>query len=328
LYKSQFKKSQTLSLGQVFPTVFLSVSIFIILLYEYLSGKNLNQVQDLVILVVGIILLLILTVYIFVIKQQNLLLAKSANHTPIKNMESFSMKSSIGHLSESMVHEINNPLEIINQNAGLLKDILNMSADVKSIGEMKLKEKFVTLTDGILEGVDRSRKVMNRFLKFAKNIQNEKLDVNVNIILNDLIDLCKEEVMFRNINIERKLDQDIPHILSGANLVQHLFFNILSFIISDVMKDTSIVISSEALDNSFMKVIFSYSKIMSNTNKRASILAFNEKRNETLKQNDIKLTISKEFIEKLNGRMQVVAQNENSISIILIIPTNSSLRET
>lgn len=328
MYKSQFKKSQTLSLGQVFPTVFLSVSIFIILLYEYLSGKNLNQVQDLVILVVGIILLLILTVYIFVIKQQNLLLAKSANHTPIKNMESFSMKSSIGHLSESMVHEINNPLEIINQNAGLLKDILNMSADVKSIGEMKLKEKFVTLTDGILEGVDRSRKVMNRFLKFAKNIQNEKLDVNVNIILNDLIDLCKEEVMFRNINIERKLDQDIPHILSGANLVQHLFFNILSFIISDVMKDTSIVISSEALDNSFMKVIFSYSKIMSNTNKRASILAFNEKRNETLKQNDIKLTISKEFIEKLNGRMQVVAQNENSISIILIIPTNSSLRET
>jgi two-component system NtrC family sensor kinase len=276
--------------------------------------------SNLIKVVLGIIMLIIMTVYIFVLKQKNMLIAKTIKQTPIKNIESFSKKSSIGHLSESMVHEINNPLEIINQNAGLLKDILEMSGDVKSIGEMKLRDKFVHLTDGILEGVDRSRHVMNRFLKFAKNINNEKLQADVNIMLQDIIDLCNEEAMYQDILIELHKGHSVPNITKGANLAQHIFFNILSFIINDVKKDTSIIVSSEQKANLFINVTFNYSKTISNSNKRADVHAINARRHETLEQNDIRLTVAREFLEKINGSMKVVALDEFGVSIIITIP--------
>ncbi|MBF0541741.1 MAG: sensor histidine kinase [Nitrospirae bacterium] len=270
--------------------------------------------------ILGIILLLILTDYIFILKKRNIIIAKTVKQTPIKNIETFTKKSSIGHLSESMVHEINNPLEIINQNAGLLKDILDMSSEVNAAIDIKLKDKFIKLTQGILEGVDRSRKVMNRFLKFAKNIENEKLEADVFIMLQDIIDLCKEEAMYRDILIELRQGQSIRHITKGAHLAQHIFFNILSFIINDVQKDTSIIISLEQKANLFINVTFNYNKMISNTNKRTDILASKARRDDAIEQSDIKLSISREFIEKINGRMQVVAQDENGVSIILTIP--------
>ncbi|MBF0473527.1 MAG: sensor histidine kinase [Nitrospirae bacterium] len=270
--------------------------------------------------ILGIILLLILTDYIFILKKRNIIIAKTVKQTPIKNIETYNKKSTMGQISESKVHEINNRLKINNQNAGLLKDILDMSSEVNAAIDIKLKDKFIKLTQGILEGVDRSRKVMNRFLKFAKNIENEKLEADVFIMLQDIIDLCKEEAMYRDILIELRQGQSIRHITKGAHLAQHIFFNILSFIINDVQKDTSIIISLEQKANLFINVTFNYNKMISNTNKRTDILASKARRDDAIEQSDIKLSISREFIEKINGRMQVVAQDENGVSIILTIP--------
>lgn len=319
------KKDNPLTFRQVlFPTA-LSLIIFLVLIFEYLRVKEFSQSEGLIELILGTLLLLIMTVYMLVLKKE--LLAKAAGaytHAPLKNIETFTKKSSMGHMSESMVHEINNPLEIINQNAGLLKDILNMSGEnVGTIHEMPLREKIMTLTNGILEGVSRSRHVMERFLRFAQNIDNEKLDVDINVELDEIIGLCREEALYQDIRIELNKGRNIPHITKGSGLIQHIFFNILSFIINDVRKDTSIIISSEQIDASYIKVTFNYRKIMSNTNRRREILSLNTRILDVLKQDDIRLIVSREFIEKINGRMDVTAQDESDgygVSIILIIP--------
>ena len=284
--------------------------------------------SNLIAVVLGSVLLIIYTTYIIILMRKNILIANiHIKQSPLKNMESFTKKSSMGHLSESMVHEINNPLEIINQNAGLLKDILNMSGDVKSIGDMKLKDKFISLTDGILEGVDRSRHVMNRFLKFAKTaepqiaIGKSKQDVDVNIVLQEIVDLCKEEAMYRDIQIELKQGQDLAHVTKGMDLLQQIFFNILSFIINDVKKDTSVIISSKNIDSSNIEVLFNYSKMISNTNKRADMIAINARRDNVIEHNDIRLSVSNDFIDKLGGSMKTEALDENGMSIIFKIPT-------
>jgi hypothetical protein len=61
--------------------------------------------------------------------------------------------------------------------------------------------------------------------------------------------------------------------------------------------------------------------MISNTNKRADMIAINARRDNVIEHNDIRLSISNDFIEKLGGSMKTEALDENGMSIIFKIPT-------
>ena len=73
--------------------------------------------------------------------------------------------ASIGRLAASVAHEINNPLAIINEKAGLIRDLFlikeQYSADNKLMG----------LVDSILKSVKRTGTITKRLLSFARNLQ-------------------------------------------------------------------------------------------------------------------------------------------------------------
>jgi len=112
----------------------------------------------------------------------------------ISEIEHSSKMASIGRLAAGVAHEINNPLAIINEKAGLMKDILEGSENLQ-----KNKDKFLVLLNGIFDSVSRCRTVTHRLLGFSRRMDISHDLIDINDAIKEVIGFLEKEMLYRNI---------------------------------------------------------------------------------------------------------------------------------
>lgn len=153
------------------------------------------------------------------------------------NMEYTNKMATIGRMSASVAHEINNPMAIINEKAGLLKDMMDFSDDFPQRG------KILALVDSILTSVDRCSKVTHRLLGFAKRMDLSHEQIDLKRLLEEVVSFQRTEATHRDIEINFDIQEDLPQIESDRNQLQQVFLNILSNAIAAVRDGGRIDIS-------------------------------------------------------------------------------------
>ncbi len=133
-----------------------------------------------------------------------------------------SKMASIGRLAAGVAHEINNPLAIINEKAGLLKDLVGLAEDFPR------REKFLALLDSVLSSVDRCRRITHRLLGFAKRMQVRSDRIDLEALLREVLSFLEKEALYRSIRLEVKAEEDLPSIESDRGQLQQVFLNILN----------------------------------------------------------------------------------------------------
>jgi two-component system NtrC family sensor kinase len=139
-----------------------------------------------------------------------------------RELEHSQKLSSIGRLAAGVAHEINNPLSIISQKAGLMVDLIEGGSDFSQ------KSKFMELTDSILKSVDRCSVITHRLLGFARRMEVEYEDLDLNEIVQEVIGFLEKEALHRNIKVEINLAENLPQIPSDRGQLQQVFLNILA----------------------------------------------------------------------------------------------------
>lgn len=150
--------------------------------------------------------------------------------------------ASLGRIAAGVAHEINNPLAIVNEKAGLMQDIMEMSGDSQN------KEKFSNLIDGIIGSVNRCRAITHRLLGFAR-----KMDVTIETMdLNESIRAVKEflgkEILFKSIRFEMNLMEGLPKINSDKGQLEQVFLNIMKNAIDAVEEGGLVTVSTGTKD--------------------------------------------------------------------------------
>jgi two-component system NtrC family sensor kinase len=146
--------------------------------------------------------------------------------------------SSIGRLAAGVAHEVNNPLAIINEKAGLIQDLIKFSPDFAQ------KEKFSTLVRAILQSVSRCRTITHRLLGFAKRMEIEVENLDLNELIQEVLGFLEREALYRNIDITVNLAKDLPRIDSDRGQLQQVFLNILNNAVAAVDDEGQIAITT------------------------------------------------------------------------------------
>jgi signal transduction histidine kinase len=150
--------------------------------------------------------------------------------------------AALGRLSAGVAHEINNPIAIINQKAGLLKDLMTWSEERPS------RDKILNLTNSILSSARRCGRITHSLLGFAKHMEVEQETIKLDRLLRDVLGFLGKEASYRQIEVVINHAEDTPEVVSDKGQLQQVFLNIVNNAFAAVNDGGRIEIGIEPAD--------------------------------------------------------------------------------
>lgn len=167
-----------------------------------------------------------------------------------REMEHTQKLSSIGRLAAGVAHEINNPMAIVDQKAGLMKDLIEFRDDFKE------KERFLDLTDSILASVDRCKTITHRLLGFARRMEVNFEFLDINEVVKEVLGFLEKEAVYRKVLLRMQLADDLPTAQSDKGQLQQVFLNIVTNSFAAIDDGGEITIKSYLSDSETVAISF------------------------------------------------------------------------
>ncbi len=228
-----------------------------------------------------------------------------------------SKMAALGKMAAGIAHEINNPLAVIGEKAGWIKDLL-AEEDLAKTENFK---EFEDAVKRIEHHVERAKKVTHRLLGFARRMEPTLEQVDINKTLNETVDFLENESRFRNIDIQIDPQTSLPTIMSDSSQLQQVFLNIINNAIDAIGKGGEIHIRTTHLssNNEIMIEIADNGPGIPKENLGKIFDPFFTTK-EVGKGTGLGLSIVYSIIEKLGGRIMVASEEGQGTTFTIYLP--------
>ncbi len=229
--------------------------------------------------------------------------------------------ASIGRLAAGVAHEINNPLAIIDQKAGLMTDLLEFSE------EFDHKGKLTKSVESILDAVQRCKVITHRLLGFARRMDVTFEHIDISDLLREVLGFLEQEALYNRIRFELSFAENLPMVFSDRGQLQQIFLNIINNAIDAIGKDGLITLSAELYDEENIDVNIQDTGpgMSSEIVKRIFDPFFTTK--ELGKGTGLGLSITYGLAQKLGGNITVESKVSEGTTFTVRLPINDTRKE-
>lgn len=130
----------------------------------------------------------------------------------------------VGRMAASIVHELKNPIAIMDQAAGWAKTV---AGDVKGIDELDQEELISSLTE-IERQIDRCRNITNQVLFHVRETEAQSNRFALKDLVSEVISFLDSELRSPNIEVIQSFESDSVDLDSDYKLLSQVFINLLN----------------------------------------------------------------------------------------------------
>jgi len=127
--------------------------------------------------------------------------------------------ASLGQLAASVAHEVNNPI------AGIL---VYVSLLLKKYNDQKIQsEATETQLLKMKKELERTARIIKNLLDFSRQSEPNIRPIEVNATIETTLQLVEHQISLESIQLEKKLDPELPLISADFDKIQQVFINII-----------------------------------------------------------------------------------------------------
>jgi len=168
----------------------------------------------------------------------------------LHQVEYASKMVSLGRLASGVAHEINNPLAIINEKAGHIRDIFTLTDTYSK------DPKLVGLVDSVISTVQRCAKVTRGLLNFARHLNLSVQTIDLKEIIDEVQSILTKEAETRSITVGVAIADDIPAFESDRGKLEQVFFNLFNSAIGAMGDGGHLEITAGCKDKDNVSIAF------------------------------------------------------------------------
>jgi two-component system NtrC family sensor kinase len=149
--------------------------------------------------------------------------------------------AAMGRLTSQLAHELNNPLYGIMNTLELMKTEISPQNKRRRLLEMALSE------------TERLTDMLRKMLSFSKPDQQERNEVDMNVILDEILLLHEKQLREHDIKIATSLADPMPAVLGSKNQLRQVFLNMVSNA-RDAMPEGGTLTVTTSVSNSHVRI--------------------------------------------------------------------------
>ena len=134
----------------------------------------------------------------------------------------------LGEMSTGFAHEINNPLQIIKSEQSLIE--MNLS-ELKEAGQLKKSDSLDELEDSMEQiklQISRCSKITQQILKFGRQSEPEKKDVDIRSFIPEITDMVAKKASVHGISVKQNVAEDTAPVYGDTSQLQQVLLNLFN----------------------------------------------------------------------------------------------------
>lgn len=267
--------------------------------------------------IMGLSALLILAIFLIIINRaKQLVKFQMETDRTRAQLEHASKLASVGELAAGIAHEINNPLAIISEEAGLMRDFIN-----PEFGKNLKCEDLIPHLDNIHESVFRCRDITRKLLGFVRRNEMDLKKLHIHQLLDGVLDgILGHEMAVSNIEVIRKYGLDVPELVTDGNQLQQVILNIVKNGVDAIGNHPGTITVTTSLLNKFIRIAISDTGMGMKPEQMEKIFLPFYTTKEVGKGTGLGLSVSYGIIKNLGGKIEVESVPGKGSTFTIYLP--------